>query len=959
MRFVWFVMLWLVACSAMAQYPQFHQITTEEGLPSNEVYTMAQDDQGFLWLGCNAGLVRFNGVSFKHYRNASQTTRNLTGLCISLSGRIYGYNFNNQIFYWENDSLYRLDGWHGGVTNITTDSEGKLWVVGSSGLHMFDENTAKWKSFGQQAAPTRDIIINDGSAWFLDIKLGQVGQLKQDVIYHYEVAHNDADYNLGHYTLSVGRAGKWLLAIPTAEVFRLDGERFVPFLSNALADALKGKKCTRVVQMPGDQLWFCTYSGIVVYHLQQDWATTIYPDVAFSDVLLEPSGSIWLTSLHQGLRYIPEMNFLLWSVASGALPSNNITHFHLHKDTLYFASSDGYFGIMDLSNLQVQSLYLGSRADIHALYYDETQGQLFFNAVSTIYRCANGDVQVVSTQSPPLKSMLRVGDKMLHASSFGIYAHGANSDSAVIKLTDVWTRDLVLISQSQKVWAATNEGLLALNATTLDTDTILLPGKQVIALAVANELIYALLFTGDIVTIDEDLAVKKIATLPHEANGTDIEVAEGKIIYVTTNQGLMAYTLATGQWLRIDKTMGLASNNLHALKVYKDIICLATGNGLQILPLGYQYQKPKATVHLAALTVNGKPIAAKQILQLNYRDVLGFAPEASAYSSWGKFQFAYRFVGADTAWQYLPASTKMFAVPSIAPGQFTLQLKAVDHQGRDSENMIVVQGYVVPPFWQRWWFYVLLSALGVLLAYMGFRYRLGVIRRKQKQEMEHLQLENELELSQQAALKAQMNPHFIFNVLNSIKSYIYENDQKSAAEYLGTFAKLIRQILTMSNEPAVSLEEELQALELYIKLEAMLLEPPFEYQLNLDPNIDMQGTQLPALLIQPYVENAFKHGLRHLQGHKKLIITISQISSGDLKITIDDNGVGRAVAALLNKDRLAGHQPFATEANNQRLKLLNKNRAGSVNVWYEDKTDIGGQPTGTTVTITINTLHGN
>jgi LytS/YehU family sensor histidine kinase len=241
----------------------------------------------------------------------------------------------------------------------------------------------------------------------------------------------------------------------------------------------------------------------------------------------------------------------------------------------------------------------------------------------------------------------------------------------------------------------------------------------------------------------------------------------------------------------------------------------------------------------------------------------------------------------------------------------------------------------------------------LVLALSTFRFRLKAIRKKQRLEMRRLRLENELRLTQQNALKAQMNPHFLFNVLNSIKGYIYENDKKNAARYLSNFSSLVRKVLELSSVPAVSLEQEVEALKLYIDLEAMLLQSDFEYSINMDMNIDVSGVQIPALLLQPYVENAFKHGLRHKSGPKRLSVDIEQNEKeGLLMIQITDNGIGRAAAELLNAQNRGEHRSFATSAMEKRIQLLNFEKKDVVGVEIRDNFE-RNEPSGTTVIIRI------
>jgi LytS/YehU family sensor histidine kinase len=216
-----------------------------------------------------------------------------------------------------------------------------------------------------------------------------------------------------------------------------------------------------------------------------------------------------------------------------------------------------------------------------------------------------------------------------------------------------------------------------------------------------------------------------------------------------------------------------------------------------------------------------------------------------------------------------------------------------------------------------------------------FRIRLKTLRKKQIKEIQHLRLENELRLTQQSALKAQMNPNFLFNVLNSIKGYIYDNDKKNAAKYLNDFSILVRKVLEMSSHPRVSLKEELDVLELYIRLEAMLMNDDFDYKIIIAENIDENNIQIPALLLQPYIENAFKHGIRHKIGKKTLTLECNFFEE-ILSIRILDNGIGREESRKINEKNTNKFSSFATNALNQRLKLLNMKKPDVVGVEIRD-----------------------
>ncbi len=188
-------------------------------------------------------------------------------------------------------------------------------------------------------------------------------------------------------------------------------------------------------------------------------------------------------------------------------------------------------------------------------------------------------------------------------------------------------------------------------------------------------------------------------------------------------------------------------------------------------------------------------------------------------------------------------------------------------------------------------------------------------------------LEQAVSLSELNTLRLQINPHFLFNSLNSIKSYIIKNKTDEAADYLTDFSILIRSILQNSKEQVVSLKEEVETLLLYTKFERFRFQNKFEFVYEIDENIDIENVQIPALLLQPYIENAIKHGLASKEKNGALKLIIKDLDQ-EIEIIIDDNGIGRKRAAEL-KNSNEGHQSMGMKINEERIKLLNK-----INDWH-------------------------
>jgi LytS/YehU family sensor histidine kinase len=203
------------------------------------------------------------------------------------------------------------------------------------------------------------------------------------------------------------------------------------------------------------------------------------------------------------------------------------------------------------------------------------------------------------------------------------------------------------------------------------------------------------------------------------------------------------------------------------------------------------------------------------------------------------------------------------------------------------------------------------------------------------------------------ALRAQMNPHFIFNCLNSINRYIVKSDQATASLYLTRFAKLIRLILDNSNSKTVTLTNELEALRLYIEMESIRFEKQFKYSIVIDEAVRPDHVYVPPLIIQPFVENAIWHGLLHKETAGELRIQVSLTKQSLLECIIEDNGVGRARAKEFKSKSAGNNKSLGMKLTENRLALLNKHAQWDAVVQIEDLVDPEGQAAGTRVTIKI------
>ncbi len=303
--------------------------------------------------------------------------------------------------------------------------------------------------------------------------------------------------------------------------------------------------------------------------------------------------------------------------------------------------------------------------------------------------------------------------------------------------------------------------------------------------------------------------------------------------------------------------------------------------------------------------------------------------------------YVYRINGQ--TWQTL--ENGMINLYNLAPGNYLIELSyEYDLKYRYSLHVVVV-----PPWWKTSWFFIVASLFLLTLTYGLYRKRISTIRAEEAEKSKLKQRISEIEMT---ALRAQMNPHFIFNCLNSINRFILVNDTEAASAYLTKFSRFIRILLDGSREDLTSLDQETNALKLYIDMESMRFQDSFDWDINIDPDIKLHEVLVPSLVLQPYVENAIWHGLMQAPpgNPKKLSIHI-YLSGQYLIIEITDNGIGRSRSAKIRSKAGNSHKSHGITLTQERLKSLEKVKGIKTDVRIDDLTDQEGNPTGTKVSL--------
>ncbi len=317
--------------------------------------------------------------------------------------------------------------------------------------------------------------------------------------------------------------------------------------------------------------------------------------------------------------------------------------------------------------------------------------------------------------------------------------------------------------------------------------------------------------------------------------------------------------------------------------------------------------------------------------------------------------YEYKLEGYDEDWTSSAVGEVRYV--NVPKGDYLFRLR----EKNQIENCVPLTIYVAAGWYETWWFRLLcFTALGGLLGLITFQ-RLRVVwaqnetRQKESELREAKALfAKQMAESEMNALKSQMNPHFIFNVLNSIKSYVLTNDTATASMYITKFSKLIRGVLDSSRMEKISLKKELETLELYIEMEKMRFEEKFTYQIEIQAELESDFIEIPPMLVQPYIENAIWHGLMHQTGGKpKLTLRAFMASEHLLQIEVEDNGVGRKKSAEMSSKSANKHKSFGTLITSERIQLINKHYDTYAQVATTDLFDAEQNSCGTRVTISI------
>jgi hypothetical protein len=426
--------------------------------------------------------------------------------------------------------------------------------------------------------------------------------------------------------------------------------------------------------------------------------------------------------------------------------------------------------------------------------------------------------------------------------------------------------------------------------------------------------------------------------------------------WVATASGLMKVEGDVGhlQLHDFSNVHGLGAEKLNAVEVIGNQVFLGKDDGLVAVPFSIFTKKlPPPPIHLKRLTVNEQERSLGQDLRLSAdENAVSFSFEGLSFKDYKKLQYRYRLLGFDDDWHATNNEAVHYA--SLPPGQYRFEVVAVNSSGVSSGQPASFEFRISKPFWWQWWFMALVVAALTGLVFVWVKWREQKLRKQYEYQSRLMSAENEkLELQKKNAdlkmlsLRLQMNPHFIFNALNTIKGYYGQDKIKQANSFIAKFARLLRLNLDYSDS-FIPLDQELELLKIYLQLSQIRYPDKLDFQLVVAPDIIPTAVRIPSMVIQPFVENAVIHGIvgKDDKGYVSVGFTKKE---GEIVAIIRDNGIGRKAAALKSMLR-DPHKPLATSITTERLDLL-REKSDPPPIEIRDIYDEHGLSSGTEVVL--------
>lgn len=978
MRYLYILLLLLGLKELKAQQYYFKNYSAENGLPFVQVYCMYQDSKGFLWSGGYGGLSKFDGKTFTnyspknglidHYVNAITEDENgriyvgtQEGLSVIDGRRIVNYGYvqglkarnvkalykgqrhgvylgtNNGLYKLSHDSIKELPQFKDLNINCLAKSSNNALLVGTNkGLILFGhEGLKRIDTLNGLAHMNVNCVVELKSRKSLLIGTNKglsLYDLQTKKCINYHVQNGLIDERITSLLLEHDEK-IWIGS--TNGLMLFDGKTFTFY---AIGQEMNANLIRSLLVDYEDNIWIGTHNGLFKYRddsFNSFDKITGPGNASIYQIFRDSRKDLWICSDNNGVYRYSQGFFKRYGPRDG-LPSVVCRGGLEDNDKNLWFATDENVSVFDGDKFYNLSLPERFKGPYDALYKAKN-GAIYIGgtrAYAKVVKLLNG--YYIEKHDMPYKTEKQIeafcedkqGNLWIGTWGAGLWVEDKSgklknySTSHAINVDGFFN---ILIDEDNFLYAATLSGLFVLD---IDKDQYRFITEKD---GLNSELCYALGFAEDkkVVWIGTNQGINKLDIKDLKQN------SKINIKSLGRNEGFTGVECnANGIWEDGDGTLwfGTVSGLVrHQPRVFKR----------NLFAPRLVFTSIEVVNRDTLLPDNSYLSHNENSLAFYYRGICLTNPDNVLYQ--------HKLEGLEKDWSD-PTPDYYSKYANLPPGKYVFKVKSCNNEGIWNEIPTEFAFTIKTPFYKTWWFILTIVGLIVLSVYVMFRIRLKNIKRTQKMEYDRKVEMSKIELK---ALRSQMNPHFIFNSLNSIQHYIFNSKSDEAIKYLNKFARLVRIILNNSDKPTVTVAEDIEALRLYLELEQMRFDNKFEYKIELDGSVDEDYDVMPPLLMQPYVENAILHGLNPKQGKGFLNIHIST-ENNLIVCAIEDNGIGRKKAAEIKRTMPGNkHKSLGMKITEDRLKILNELHRSKLNIEIEDLEDASGNSQGTRVVIYI------
>jgi hypothetical protein len=925
-----FLVFWAVYINAQNIF--YDQLNTESGLPSSTVFDIFQDSKSFIWLATEEGLIKYNGVDFKTYSHPDLHSKSGSNIKEDVLGRIWYQTFDGYLYYVNSkDELETFSQTNNvGFVNFVITNQ-YLIKAHWQGIEIRDLYSLK---------KIKNIKIKNFQTSFLDV-------LADEIILGNETTQTISLKNWKTKTIENKeikrsikvlsyKSGNQIYFFTQDKYFKckllgFDKEKFTQLATFSI------DKQVQNFEIINQEIWLCTKEGVRVFSMngKELSFTKNLPKDDISKVFKDKNNIFWFSSLKNGVYIIKNFQTLELQI-----PSEKFSSITDDGERIYVGGSSGKIYTLN-EKLQHQNYWQSKDAyPVYYLNFNADEDYNFFSA-NGFYIQHKKSKRIVHYNSA-VKHLFPLSENHFLVSGTGF----VNTISTRPKLTwennlltNIRGKSIVYDALYDRVLVASNNGLLELKKNKVSS--LFFKGKilHIKNLVLENDRVIALSNQGEIFEI-KGVAIKKIKTnrlfnLMFKDENQVLLIDKNTVFKLQSNQFNKLFSI--GKFLRI-KGINYFRGSYYAITEDKII---KINNKMASFT---SFQAPKIIIENIA--VNGMFVSLERKLKHTENDIqINF--NVLNFDFDDDYQIVYKVNGV---LKNLNNNSKNIKLVALAPGEYSIQLGLMNKNTSEINFTVKpITFEISPPLWKRAWFITIIICSFLLMSFLLYRWKILQLKKKNAEKIAQITLEKNLKESKLQLIKSQMNPHFFFNAINNIQSYIFTNDTQVASAYLSKFSKLTRKILEVSDTDTVTLQDEIDTLKLYLELQKMRFED-FNFKISYDENIRLNDVKIPTMLFQPYVENAILHGLAHSNGEKNLAIEFRVDKTHQLITTIQDNGIGRVKSAQLNKLNTSKPKSFATKANLDRIMLLNKDQY-NITIDYIDLYDENEESIGTQVTI--------